>query len=88
MTNHEDIPVLMTIEDVVAYRKCSRATALDITKGLPVAGTYTPPRGTPVSLYSRYDLRVCCENDHVLKPPGSKICRQCRYEAKYGRRAA
>jgi hypothetical protein len=49
-----------------------------------VVGTYTPPRGAPAALYSRYDLRFCCEKDHVLKPAGSKICRQCRYEAKYG----
>ena len=88
MTDHEDIPVLMTIEDVIRYRKCSRATALDITKGLPVVGTYIPPQGAALALYSRYDLRVCCEKDHVLKPPGSKICRQCRYTAKYERNAA
>ncbi|NVN51309.1 helix-turn-helix domain-containing protein [Mycolicibacterium hippocampi] len=80
----DDIPALMTVEEVAEYRGVTKPAASALCKGLEVAGWYTHPGRQPIALYSSTDADVTCENGHLKAKRSRGVCRSCRYEAKYG----
>lgn len=80
--NPEEVPDLMTVEDIAEYGGVSVARAREIAKAVPVVGGYTPPKRQPVALYSSFDLGFLCENAHFNR--ARRACRKCKYLAKYG----
>lgn len=70
-----DVPVLLTVDDVARYRGTTKTAASTLCRQLEIAGWYCPPIGSPIALYAATDANVTCENGH-LKPKRSRgTCR-------------
>ena len=81
-----DIPQLLTVEDVAQYRGITRTAAAVFCKDLEVVGWYAHPGKAPAPLYSSVDADVTCENGHLKRKRSRGVCPACRYEAKYNLR--
>jgi hypothetical protein len=85
---NDDIPALLTVDDVALYRGVTKNAAAAFCRRLPVAGWYSHPGRQPTALYSSVDADVTCENSHLKGKRSRGVCRSCRYEVKYGLEAA
>jgi hypothetical protein len=85
--HEDDIPMLMTPDDIADYLGVSQDRATELRKGWPVVGTYTPPRGAVVPLYSREAVLIRCPEGHLL-PPRRTRCKTCKFQRQLARIAA
>ena len=86
MLHEDEIPSLMTRDDVSEYLGVSAERATELLRGWPVVGTYVPPRGAVVPLYSSDDVVTRCEAGHLL-PPRHSGCRACKFQRQLARTA-